>query len=82
VEYRVRKIQELLEKRDQMLLSNMEWARLTQEPTIDSKGKGINYQTIRRMELGGIPRGSTLRMLERALEVEEAKRANRQPVKA
>jgi predicted transcriptional regulator len=57
---RARKVEELLKRRDELLLSNVGWAALTDG--------AVNYQTIRRMESGQhLPRGRTLNALEGAL---------------
>lgn len=69
-----RKIEELFQLRDDLLLSNMDWTRLTRE--VDGDG-GVNYQTIRRIERGGTPYGRTLRILEDALRLEETRQRDR-----
>lgn len=62
---RAAKVEELLRRRDRLLLSNVEWAQLTRR---DGR-KGLSYQTVRRMENGiSIPRTRTLRLLEIALD--------------
>lgn len=59
-------VEELIALRDRLVLNNIEWAALTKE--VDPKGRGVSYQTIRRMESGSCnPRTSTLRILRRAL---------------
>lgn len=67
------KIDQLFRQRDQLLLSNMDWTRLTKEVDPD----GVNYQTIRRIERGGTPYGRTLRILEHALRLEEDRQRDR-----
>lgn len=66
-------VERLLAKRDELFLSNLEWASLTRKC-----GAPVSYQTIRRMENeGAIPRHSTLRRLEAALDKEEEDRIER-----
>src|SRR3954453_1287386 len=67
------KIEELLAWRDRLLLSNMDWTRLTKDVDAD----GVNYQTIRRIERGGTPYGRTLHLLEDALRLEEMRQHER-----
>ncbi len=58
-------IDKLMELRDRLMLSNVEWAKLTRTP---QHPLGVSYQTIRRMDLlANIPRRSNLRRLKDAL---------------
>lgn len=66
-------VEELLKRRDRLLLDNREWARLSKQADPDKVG--INYATIRRMEEGRhAPRVATVRILKLALDYEEARR--------
>ena len=68
-------VTELLRRRDELMLSNTEWAVLTK--AADPRGRGVSYQTIRRMENDArIPRPITLRILKAALDREEESRVS------
>jgi hypothetical protein len=59
-------IKTMLAKRDELLLSNAEWARRTKD--VCPHGRGVSYQTIRRMELGATPRMENIVLLEETLK--------------
>lgn len=59
------KVDELLGRRDRLGISNLEWSSITY---LVAEGKGVHYQTIRRMERREtLPRAATLRKLDDAL---------------
>jgi len=66
---RIERVEELARRQAELGLNNMELHRLSVQA--DPEGKGVTYQTIRRISEGAVPRSDILDKLEAGLRTLE-----------